>query len=143
MKGESIIELIKLSVATGGAGVAATPVARIFSEYVQQPVWGVPVTVFGAAMFGAGLSLCFGDPVPKRGSLFAQVFASAAFGAGLAVLLADALDLAWAQKNMAMSAMISAALIRWFLPALIEKVKQMIKDFKLSFITKRGQGEDK
>lgn len=143
MKGESIVEFLKLAATAGATGAAGEPFLRVFNEYVQQPVWGVPVTVFGAAMFGAALSLCFGDPVPSRKSLFTQIFASAAFGAGLAVLLADAANLEWAQKNMAMFAMITAAILRWFLPSAIDKVKQLIKDFKLSLITKRGQGEDK
>ena len=39
---------------------------QLFNSYIEQPVWGVPVTVFGAAAAGAALSLFFGDPLPTR-----------------------------------------------------------------------------
>lgn len=142
MKAEELVSLGKLLVAAGGAGAATSPAFKLFTDFVHQPVWGVPVTVFGAAAAGAALSLFFGDPVKTRRDLFGQVLAATFFGAGAAVLAADAMDWEWAAKNISMSAMITAAVIRWFLPPVIERVKQMIKEFKFSF-TKKPEGGDK
>lgn len=142
MKGEGLMDLTRLLVTASGTGAVTSPLFQLFTSYVQQPVWGVPVTVFGAAAAGAGLSLFFGDPVPTRRALFGQVLASTFFGAGSAVLTADAMDWDWATKNISMSALISAAMIRWFLPSIIASVKQLIKEFKLSF-TKKPEGGDK
>lgn len=140
MKGESLMSLTKLLVTAGGTGAATSPLFRLFTSYVHQPIWGVPVTVFGAAAAGAGLSLFFGDPLPTRRALFGQVLAATFFGAGSAVLVADAMDWEWATKNISMSALISAAMIRWFLPSIIERVKQLIKEFKLSFTKRNDNG---
>lgn len=136
------MNLAKLLLAAGGASAATPPAFQLFTDFVHQPVWGVPVTVFGAAAAGAALSLFFGDPLPTRRALFGQVLAATFFGAGAAVLVADAMDWEWATKNISMSAMISAAVIRWFLPGVIERVKQLIKEFKFSF-TKKPEGGDK
>ena len=140
MKGESLMSLTKLLVTAGGTGAATSPLFQLFTSYVHQPVWGVPVTVFGAAAAGAGLSLFFGDPLPTRRALFGQVLAATFFGAGSAVLVADAMDWEWATKNISMSALISAAMIRWFLPSIIERVKQLIKEFKFSFTKRNDNG---
>lgn len=142
MKGEELVNLTKLLVTAGSTGAATSPLFQLFTSYVQQPVWGVPVTVFGAAAAGAGLSLFFGDPLKTRRDLFGQILASTFFGAGSAVLAADAMDWEWAAKNISMSALISAAMIRWFLPSIIVRVKQLIKEFRLSF-TKNPDGGDK
>lgn len=141
MKGE-LMNLTKLLVTASGAGAATSPLFQLFTNYIQQPVWGVPVTVFGAAAAGAGLSLFFGDPLPTRRALFGQTLAATFFGAGAAVLVSDGMDWDWAAKNISMFALISAAMIRWFLPSVIERGKQLIKDFKFSF-TKRSNGGDK
>ncbi|QKW95598.1 hypothetical protein AXL3_24 [Stenotrophomonas phage vB_SmaS-AXL_3] len=141
MKGESVMSLTKLVVTAGGTGAVTSPVFQLFTSYIQQPVWGVPVTVFGAAAAGAALSLFFGDPLPSRRALFGQVLAATFFGAGAAVLAADGMDWDWATKNISMFALISAAMIRWFLPSVIDRIKQLIKEFKFSF-TKRPTGGD-
>ena len=128
---------MKLAGTSAGAGVVSSPFFQMFTSYIQQPVWGVPVAVIGAAGFGVGLSLFFGDPIPTRKALFGQCLAATFFGAGAAVLLADGMDWTWAEKNIAMFAMISGAIIRWFLPSMIERVKQLIKEFKFSFTQKK------
>lgn len=135
------MSLTKLVVTAGSTGAVTSPFFQLFTSYIQQPVWGVPVTVFGAAAAGAGLSLFFGDPLPTRRALFGQVLAATFFGAGVAVLAADGMDWDWATKNISMFALISAAMIRWFLPAIIDRIKQLIKEFKFSF-TKRPTGGD-
>lgn len=140
MKGDSLFELTKLLGVSSGAGAITSPAFQLFTSYVHQPVWGVPVTVFGAAAAGAGLSLFFGDPLPTRRALFGQVLAATFFGAGSAVLVADAMHWEWATKNISMSALISAAMIRWFLPSIIERVKQLIKEFKFSFTKRNDNG---
>jgi hypothetical protein len=43
---------------------------------------------------------------------------------------------------MSMFALMSAAIMRWFLPTIIERGKQFIKEFKFSF-TKKSEGGDK
>lgn len=139
MKGE-IVNFAKL-VGTAGAGsVATSPVFQVFTHYINQPVWGIPVTVMGAAAAGAGLSLFFGDPLPTRRALFGQTLAATFFGAGMAILVSDGMDWEWATKNISIFAMVSAAIIRWFLPSVIERCKQLIKEFKFSF-TKRDKGD--
>lgn len=141
-RGEAIVSFIKLAVATGGAAAASSPVLDAFNSYISLPVWGVPVTVFGAAGAGAVLSLFFGDPLTSRRDLFGQVLAATVFGVAVAVLAADGLDWDWATKNMSMFALMSAAMLRWFLPTVIDRGKQFIKDFKFSF-TKKSDGGDK
>lgn len=141
-KGEAIVSFAKLSATMVTSGVAISPAFDVFNSYISTPVWGVPVTVIGAATFGAAISLFFGDPLKTRKELFGQVIASAFFGAGGAVLLSDAMDWTWAEKNIAMFAMMSAAVIRWFLPTIIERGKQFIREFKFSF-TRKGDGGDK
>ena len=141
-RGEAIVSLIKLSVASLGTAAASSPFIDAFNAYVQLPVWGVPVTVFGAAGAGAILSLFFGDPLTSRKSLFGQTLAATVFGVAVAVLVSDGLDWDWAMKNMSMFALMSAAVLRWFLPTIIDRGKQLIKDFKFSF-TKKSEGGDK
>jgi peptidoglycan/LPS O-acetylase OafA/YrhL len=138
MKAEGALNLLKLAGTSTGTGVVTSPFFQLLTSYVQQPVWGVPVTVMGAAAAGATLSLFFGDPLPTRRALFGQVLAATFFGAGVAVLLADGMSWTWATKNISMFAMISAAMIRWFLPSIIERGKQLIKEFKFSFTKKPG-----
>lgn len=141
-RGEAMASLIKLSITSAGTAVASSPLIHAFNSYVQLPVWGVPVTVFGAAGAGAILSLFFGDPITSRRSLFGQTLAATVFGVAVAVLVSDGLNWDWAIKNMAMFAMMSAAALRWFLPSIIDRGKQFIKEFKFSF-TKRQDGGDK
>lgn len=139
-RGDSIVSFIKLAVTSAGTGMlASTPAMDAFNAYVQLPVWGVPVTVIGAGFAGSLLSLFFGDPVETRRGLWGQVIASAMFGTAVASLLADGLNWDWATKNMAMFAMMSAAMLRWFLPTMIERGKAVIKELKFSF----AKGGDK
>ena len=138
---EEVANFVKMLSASTGTGVVTSPVFQIFTQYVNQPVWGIPVTVFGAAAAGACMSLFFGGPLPTRRALYGQVIASTLFGAAAAVLAADAMDWDWAAKNISIFALISAAMIRWFLPAIIERGKQLIKEFRFSFTKKDGEGK--
>jgi len=140
-KGEAALSLSKLTATSIGTAAASSPFLSAFNAYVQLPVWGIPVTVVGAAGFGALLSLFFGDPITDRRSLFGQVLGSAFFGCAGAKLVSDALDWSWAQENMALFAMVSAAIIRWFLPTIIEKVKQSIREYRIPFTKKKEGGE--
>lgn len=135
----SFFKLVTASVATGAA---SAPVLDIFTDYVSLPVWGVPVSVIGAAAFGAGLSLFFGDPIPTRRALYGQILAATFFGAAWAVLIADGMNWDWAQKNISMFALSSAAVVRWFLPTVIERGKQIVKEFKLPSL-KKPDGDSK
>lgn len=135
----SFSKLVGATLATGAAG---TPAMRLFTDYVSLPVWGVPVSVIGAAAFGAGLSLFFGDPIPSRKALYGQVLAATFFGAAWAVLVADGMGWEWAQKNIGMFGLSSAAVVRWFLPTVIERGKQIIKEFRLPSI-KKSDGDSK
>jgi hypothetical protein len=141
-KGEAIVSFIKLATASVAAGAASTPAMELFTSYVNLPVWGVPVSVIGAAAFGAGLSLFFGDPIPSRRALYGQTLAATVFGAAWAVLVADGMNWEWAQKNIGMFALSSAAVVRWFLPTMIERGKQLIKEFRFPSI-KKTDGDDK
>lgn len=136
-----VANFVKMLSASTSTGVVTSPVFKLFTQYVQQPVWGIPVTVFGAAAAGACMSLFFGDPLPSRRALYGQVMASTVFGAAAAVLAADAMNWDWAAKNISIFALVSAAVIRWFLPSIIERVKQMIKEFRFSFTKKDGEGK--
>lgn len=142
MKGEHLIDLVKLVGVASTTGAATSPFFQLFTHYISQPVWNVPVTVYGAAAAGAALSLFFGDPLPTRRALFGQTLAATMFGAGGAVLAADAMGWQWAAKNISMFAMINAALMRWFLPTLIDRVKQLIKELKFSFTKSKTNGGD-
>lgn len=142
LKGEAIVSFVKLTVTSVAAGAGSAPVAKLFTDYVSLPVWGVPVSVIGAAAFGAGLSLFFGDPIPSRRSLYGQVLAATFFGAACAVLVADGMDWDWAQKNISMFALMSAAILRWFLPTVIERGKQLVKEFRFPSI-KKPDGDSK
>lgn len=138
---EEVANFVKMLSASTGTGVVTSPVFQIFTQYVNQPVWGIPVTVFGAAAAGACMSLFFGNPLPTRRALYGQVIASTLFGAAAAVLAADAMDWDWAAKNISIFALISAAMIRWFLPAIIERGKQLIKEFRFPTTKKDGEGK--
>lgn len=136
----SFIKLALSSTAVGaGAGGWVFP---LLDKVFDIPVFGVPVTIVGAAAVGAGMSLFFGDPIESRRSLFGQVLAATAFGVSAGVLAADALNLEWAQKNMGMFVMMTAALMRWFLPSVIDRGKQFIKEFKFSF-SRKTDGDPK
>jgi hypothetical protein len=137
-KAEGAASLFKLVLTSAGTGATSSPLFNFFNAYISTPVWGVPVTVMGASAAGAALSLCFGDPVESRKALFGQVAAATAFGTAFAVLAADAMNWDWAEKNLSMFAMMSAALCRWFLPTIIERGKQLIKDFKFSLTRNNG-----
>lgn len=139
-RGGAIVSLIKLTITSATTAAASSPFIDAFNNYIQLPVWGVPVTVIGAAGAGAVLSLFFGDPIPTRRALYGQTIGATFFGVAVAVLVADGLNWDWAIKNMSMFALMSAAIMRWFLPTMIERGKQIIKDFKFSF-TKRNGGD--
>ncbi len=139
-RGGAIVSLIKLTITSATTAAASSPFIDAFNNYIQLPVWGVPVTVIGAAGAGAVLSLFFGDPIPTRRALYGQTVGATFFGVAVAVLAADGLNWDWAIKNMSMFALMSAAIMRWFLPTMIERGKQIIKDFKFSF-TKRNGGD--
>lgn len=136
---EGVASFFKMTWWSMGAGVGTSPFFNVFNTYINLPVWGVPVTSIGAAAAGAALSLFFGDPLPTRRALFGQVAAATVFGSAVAVLVADGMDWDWAQKNLSMFALMSAAMMRWFLPSVIERGKQFIKEFKFSF-TKKSDG---
>lgn len=140
-KGEAIVSFFKLAAASVATGAASTPIITLFTEYVSLPVWGVPVSVVGAAAFGAGLSLFFGDPLPSRRALYGQTLAATAFGTACAVLVADGMNWDWAQKNISMFALMSAAILRWFLPTIIERGKQLIREARFPTIKKSGDGK--
>lgn len=140
LRGEAAVSFIKLGVSAATAGIAATPVLDAISKSVDLPVWGVPVSVVGAAAFGAGLSLFFGDLPDTRRMLYGQTLAATAFGVATAVLVADGMGWAWAQKHIPMFALMCAAMIRWWLPGIIERGKAIVKDFKLPSFKK---GADK
>ena len=137
LKGEALVSFIKLTVATVATGAGTSSFFELLSKSVQFNVWNVPISVAGAAAFGAGLSLFFGDPIESRRALYGQVLAATAFGAALAVMLADGMQWAWAQKNIAMFALMTAAMTRWFLPSVIERGKQLIKEVRLPSIGKK------
>lgn len=141
-RGDAIVSLFKLTVASASTGVVSSPLFDLFTRYMPTMVWNIPVGVVGAAGAGAVLSLFFGDPLTTRRDLFGQTIAATFFGVATAVLAADALDWEWAAKHMPMFAMMSAAMIRWFLPTIIERGKHLIKEFKFSF-AKKSDGGDK
>lgn len=136
MKGE-VANFVKMMSTSTSTGVATSPVFQLLTNYVNQPVWGVPVTVFGASAAGACMSLFFGDPLPTRRALFGQTLSATFFGAAGAVLMSDAMNWEWASKNISMFAMVSAAMIRWFLPSIIERGRQLIKEFKFPLTKKQ------
>jgi hypothetical protein len=136
-KGE-LLTLLKLAVVSGGAAAAQSPVTEIMTHYFKTPVWGVPVTVIGAAGAGAVMSLFFGDPIARRRDLYGQTIAATMFGCAVAVLAADGMGWQWAHNNMPMFALMSAAMIRWFLPTTIERIKALIKEFRFPSIKKTG-----
>lgn len=134
------MSLVKLGV----AAAAASPFVKVFTELVVTPVWGIPISVAMAALTGAGLSLFFGDPIESRRSLWGQLAAATVFGLAIADLTARALKWEWATANMPMFALMTAALLRWFLPSIIDRGKEFIKDFKFSFTKKpEDEGEGK
>lgn len=141
LKGEALVSFFKLTASALVTGAVAPPFVAIFGSYVNTPVWGVPVSVIGAAAFGAGLSLFFGDPLPTRRALYGQTLAATFFGAAAAVLVADGMDWDWAQKNIGMFALVTAAVIRWWLPSIIERGKQIIKEFRVPSLKKPTDGD--
>ena len=128
------MSFIKLTAASVLASVSTNPIFEAFTKTGAFNIWNVPISVVGAAAFGAGLSLFVGDPIPTRRALYGQVLAATAFGTAVAVLAADAMSWTWAQKNIAMFALMSAAMIRWFLPTIIDRGKQLIKEARLPSI---------
>lgn len=128
---------VALATTTSGTSLKAID---IFNKTMALPVWGVPVTTFAAAAVGAGVSLFFGEPVTKARDLWGQVIASMFFGVAWSVLLADGLNWEWASKHQSMFALVTAAFVRWFLPAIIERGRELIKEYKLSlnFMRKKG-----
>lgn len=136
-KGAAIVSFAKLAASAAVAGGMSRPVVNVFDSYVNVPVWGMPVSVLGAAAFGAGLSLFFGDPIESRRSLYGQIVAATVFGTAGSMLLGDAMDWKWAQENVAMFALIAAAIMRWFLQPVIDRGKGVIHEFKLPRIKRR------
>lgn len=135
------MSFFKLTASAVVTGAVVPPIAAVLGSYVQTPVWGVPVSVIGAAAFGAGLSLFFGDPLPTRRALYGQTLAATFFGAAAAVLVADGMDWDWAQKNIGMFALVTAAVVRWWLPSIIERGKQLIKEFRFPSLKKPTDGD--
>lgn len=131
------LDFIKL----GATATVAAPVLKVFESYIALPVMGVPISVSMAALFGAGLSLFFGDPIESRRSLWGQLAAATVFGVATATFLADALQLEWAIKNPPMFALLMAAMLRWFLPSIIERGKLFIQNFSFSFSKSKKDGE--
>lgn len=125
---------LKLAATTASLGVGVDGTFNIFTQFVQLPVWTVPVTSFGAAAVGAGLSLFFGEPLKSKRDLWGQLLAACIFGTAASVLLTDAFGLGWAAKHPGMFAMVIAAMVRWFLPACIERAKQIIREYRLSLV---------
>lgn len=118
----------------GTAAAVASPIVQMTAEAVIPPVWGIPISTVMAALAGAGLSLFFGDPVESRRSLWGQMVAAAVFGIAIATLAADATGWRWAQHNRPMFVLMTAAVVRWFLPSAIERGKEVIRHFKFSFM---------
>lgn len=143
MKGEAV-SLTKLLIVSVSAGISTIPAFDLFTKLVSLPVWGVPVTSFGAAAAGAGLAMFFTDPVESRRLLGGMILGSCFFGTAGSVLLADGLNLGWAHKHPSMFAMVVAAVIFWFSPSAIRRGKQMIHDYNFSFsFLKRKKEDDK
>lgn len=142
--GDAVSSFLKLVVSSTALGAwASAVILPIVDKAIRVPAFGVPVSLVGAAAVGAGLSLFFGDPIQSRKSLFGQVTAATAFGLCAGVLAAEALSLKWAQDNIGMFVMMVSALMRWFLPSLIAKGKDVIKSFKFPSFTKSDDGGDK
>lgn len=141
MKGEAMSSFLKVTLSSAGVGAGFRNwIFPFFDSVFTIPVFGVQVTTIGAAAVGAALSLFFGDTIESRRMLFGQVIASTLFGVAVGILCADGLSLAWAQKNLQMFVLMMAALMRWFLPSIIARGKELIKDFKFPF-TKKTDGE--
>ena len=139
-RGEHIVSLLKLGTTTA----IASPIFQIFTEVVAFPVFGAPITLILAALVGAGLSLFFGDPIIGRRNLWGQIAGAVAFGTGAGVLVSDAMDWAWATRNLPLFVMCCSAVIRWFLPTVIERGKQLIREFKFPWAKKSNpEGEEK
>lgn len=130
---EAKVQFLKLIATAAPAGFGFDKAFNVFGKFVELPVWGVPVTTFGAAAAGAALSLFFGEPIESRKLFWGQIFASCLFGTAVAVLSADGFNWDWAEKHISMFALFCAAIIRWFLPVTIERGKALIKDIKLNF----------
>lgn len=140
MKGEIAQALLKAaSVTTASAGAQWTfeKVALTLPTF-----WGVPVTVFGSAAVGVALSLFFGGTkVKSRRELWGQVLFSVLFGVAAAILCASAFNLHWAKENISAFAFVCAAVTRWFLPGLIERVRKIIREYKLSISLDKKEGD--
>lgn len=148
-RGEDIVSLLKLS----ATAIATAPVFQIFSEVVAFPVFGHPVSLFMAGLFGAGLSLFFGDPIEGRRMFWGQIAGSVVFGVGSGVLVSDAMDWDWATKNLPLFVVCCSAMIRWFLPVLLpaiaKRAKKFIEEYQLPSFkkhkpeadTKPGEGD--
>lgn len=129
--------VLALDVAALAAVATGKPeFSLLFDDLFQIPLWGVPVTTFGAAATGAGLSLVIGEPLTHR-QMWGQVLLSMFFGVAFATLVADAMDLQWATKHPSLFALVAAGLTRWFMPAVYDRGKQLIAEFTFSFGKKK------
>ena len=143
MKEATVSSFFKLILSSAGVSLGTNDVVvPALSRVIDLPVLSVQVTLFGAAAFGAGLSLFFTDPIESRRMLLGQVLGATVFGVCLGVLCADALELNWAKKNLGMFVMMSAAATRWFLPSIIDRIKKLISEAQIPFLRKKGSEPD-
>ena len=117
-------------------------IVQMVNAFFSMLIWNIPVTTFGAAAFGAGLSRFFGEPVSKQRNFWGQMAAACFFGTAIAALVAGAFDLKWAKENMSLFALINAACIRWFLQTIIDRAKLIIKEYKLSLNFGKSKRDD-
>jgi len=127
--------------ASASVSAASTPIVNYLQLYTSIPLWGMPISVIAAATFGAGLSLFFGDPLVSRRALYGQTLAATFFGAGLAVMFAHAMKWDWAMEYTALLALMTSAMVRWFLPTIIERGKQLINEFRFPHRKNDGDGQ--
>jgi hypothetical protein len=124
---------------TGLAGMVTSPLFQALNSLFPGTVFNAPVSSWGAAAFGAVISLFFGEAPPSRRRLFGECTAAMGFGVAIAVLAADGLDLDWATNNASMFAMVCAGVVRWFMGPVIERGKRFIHEtnFSIPFLKKK------
>jgi hypothetical protein len=130
----------KMAVSAASLALGVDGAAAIVS-HAGAASWTVPVSVFGGAAIGAGVSLLFGDPVRTRRALWAQIVGAWILGGAGSVLLAEGTGWTWAINHPAYFALVAAAVVRWFLPVTIERGKQIIKEYRLTL--SRNKGDDR
>lgn len=118
---------------TSIAGAVTSPLFQALNAmFPGGTVLQVPVSSWGAAAFGAVISLFFGEAPPSRRRLFGECTAAMGFGVAIAVLMSDGLDLDWATNNASMFAMVCAGVVRWFMPPVIDRGKRFIHESNIS-----------